>query len=74
MKCLEKDPDRRYGSMRELADELHRFLEGKPVSARRPSAFRRALARVRREPGRLAVGALAVAIAAAAGWLARGLG
>lgn len=34
LKCLERDPDRRYQSGEELADELERFLEGRPVLAR----------------------------------------
>ena len=52
----------RYGTVRELADDLRRHLDGRPVRARRPSAvyrFRRFVAR-----HRLAVSAgLAVAIA-----------
>ncbi len=33
LKCLEKEPARRYGAAAELADELRRFLENKPVLA-----------------------------------------
>ena len=35
LKCLEKDPQRRYGSAQEIVDELERFLNGQPIRARR---------------------------------------
>jgi serine/threonine protein kinase len=33
LKCLEKEPERRYASAEELAGDLSRFLEAKPVAA-----------------------------------------
>lgn len=34
LKCLEKDPSRRYGTAQELAQDLERYLAGEPVKAR----------------------------------------
>ncbi|MBK8979336.1 MAG: protein kinase [Planctomycetes bacterium] len=50
MKALEKDPARRYGSAAGFGADLRAFLEFRPVSARRESAWKRVRRFVRREP------------------------
>jgi WD40 repeat protein/serine/threonine protein kinase len=48
MKCLEKEPARRYASALQLADDLRRFQGDEPIAARPPSAWYRGRKFVRR--------------------------
>lgn len=41
LKALEYDPDKRYRSAREFADDLQRFLDDRPIRARRSNVFER---------------------------------
>ena len=50
LKCLEKRPDRRYHSARELAEELGRFLNHEPILARPASAWRKTWSWSQRHP------------------------
>jgi serine/threonine protein kinase/WD40 repeat protein len=60
LKCLEKDPRRRYVSAQELSEDLQRFLAGRPIRARPNTIFERAAKWVKRRPA--AAGLLASAI------------
>lgn len=56
LKCLRKEPDRRYASAKELAEDLGRFLAGESIKARPVSVMERIVKYTRRHP---AVAALA---------------
>lgn len=61
MKCLEKEPARRYGNAAELRDDLGRFLRGEPTLAQPLSVLARSWRWCRRRP---AVSALAASLLA----------
>jgi hypothetical protein len=58
LKCLEKDPARRYAGAGELADDLDRWLAHKPIRARRCGALERSWKWARRRPAAAALVAL----------------
>jgi TolB-like protein/Tfp pilus assembly protein PilF len=64
LKCLEKDPQRRYSSALALAEDLERWLKHEPIRARRTGIFTRGRKWVRRNP---TTTVLVVALAAAVG-------
>src|SRR5881227_2698376 len=68
LKCLEKDPKRRYASALALAEDLERWLKHEPIQARRTGIFTRGRKWVRRKPAVAALIASLVAFAAAIGW------
>jgi serine/threonine protein kinase/tetratricopeptide (TPR) repeat protein len=56
MKALAKNPEERYGTAQELADDLRRFLEDKPVLARRPTLVQHVRKWARRHQALVAAG------------------
>lgn len=70
LKCLEKEPARRYASAGALADDLDRFRAGQPVRARRTSWLERTLRWIRRRPELAGLVALTLAAVIIGAWLA----
>jgi serine/threonine-protein kinase len=69
LKCLAKEPRPRYARASELAEDLQRYLDGRPIRARRAGAAERLLKWARRKP---ALAALAGVCLLALGTLVAG--
>jgi serine/threonine protein kinase len=70
LKCLQKEPERRYASARDLAEDLQLWLRGCAIHARPSSLAERSLKWAKRHPERAVLGLIVVALlfAAAAGY------
>jgi WD40 repeat protein/tRNA A-37 threonylcarbamoyl transferase component Bud32 len=66
LKCLEKDPARRYATAEALAQDLRRYLNNEPITARRLGAVGRAVKWCRRRPAAAAL--LVVSVLALVGF------
>jgi serine/threonine protein kinase/tetratricopeptide (TPR) repeat protein len=68
LKCLEKNPKRRYSSALALAEDLEHWLKHEPIRAHRTGIFGRGRKWVQRKPAIAALIASSIALAAALGW------
>jgi serine/threonine-protein kinase len=66
LKCLRKEPERRYASAATLSEDLRRFLDGRPIQARPIGWGGRMWRWARREPAAAALIASVVALVALA--------
>ena len=69
LKCLEKDPKRRYSSALVLAEDLEHWLKHEPIQARRIGIFARGRKWVQRNQTSALLAASLIALVAAAGWI-----
>jgi TolB-like protein/Tfp pilus assembly protein PilF len=72
VRCLERDPKARYQSAGDLATDLERWLDGRPIIARPISVPTRVGRWSRRNPKLIATGAACLLFGAATMWFFRG--
>src|SRR5262245_46905596 len=73
LKCLSKEPGRRYASAEDLANDLRRYLQGEPITARPVGRVERALKWAKRRPALAALLAVTLLSLGALTWLAGSL-
>lgn len=70
LRCLDKEPQRRFPTASDLADEFARYLDGRPINSRRSGWAERAIRAVRRYPRTsIAVATAAIIAIASLGWM-----
>jgi hypothetical protein len=72
LKCLEKEPSRRYTTARELSNDLRRYLDGQPIHARPVSKLERGWRWTQRHPARaglIAASAAALVAVMVGAWI-----
>jgi tetratricopeptide (TPR) repeat protein len=62
LKAMNKEPESRYETAQELADDLRRFLDDRPIRARRPTLTERAAKWARRHRAIVASGLMVAAV------------
>jgi TolB-like protein/Flp pilus assembly protein TadD len=67
LKCLEKNPQRRYSSALTLAEDLERWLRHEPIQARRTGVIGRGKKWLQRNPTAAGIAVLSLALIAAVG-------
>ena len=68
LKCLSKEPQRRYASAAALAEDLRRFLRGESIAARPAGPLERLARWARRSPAAAALLAVTLLVATTAAW------
>jgi serine/threonine protein kinase len=73
LKAVSKNPAERYATAREFADDLRRFLDNRPILARRPTVVQRLRKWGRRHPSFVAAGVILLVLVTAGSWVSTAL-